>query len=211
MTGGLILPSSGRSVSRETELALEDFEALVAKWTRSINLVSQTSLISLRDRHTFDSAQLFDAAPQQAESWVDLGAGGGFPGLVIAILARELSPNLSLTLIESDLRKATFLRAAIRQLGLKVAVLHDRIEALPPFQADVVSARALAPLPQLLTYAERHLKADGLAIFPKGARFQDEIATARESWNFIVDIRRSLTDSKSAVLMIRNIQRADQR
>lgn len=197
-----------QSVSRETSEALSQLEGLVQRWNPAINLVSKASLLHLRDRHILDSAQIFGHAPVGARHWVDLGSGGGFPGLVVAILAKEKQPQLHFTLVESDARKATFLRQAARELGLSVEVLAQRIESVPELKADVLSARALAPLSALLGYAERHLQPDGVAIFPKGERFADELAEARRHWKFEVDCRPSLSDPGAAILVIRKIERA---
>ena len=142
--------------------------------------------------------------------WVALGSGGGFPGLVVAILAQEMKPDLRVTLVESDLRKATFLRQASQALGVPVTVRTERIESLAPQNADVLSARALASLADLLGYAERHLRADGLAIFPKGARWAEELAQARTMWAFDPYSRQSLSEAEAAILEIRNIHRARQ-
>jgi 16S rRNA (guanine527-N7)-methyltransferase len=203
------LTLSGLNVSRETERALVELEALVRKWTLSINLVSKSSIADIRNRHTVDSAQLFEIPPIDSTNWLDLGSGGGFPGLVIAILAKERRPTMAVTVVESDLRKATFLREASRVLGLKVEIRNQRIETLTPQKADVVSARALAPLNILLDYASRHLSPNGVAIFPKGERFEAETEEARARWNFQVDSLPSLSDSRAAILIVRNIQRAD--
>ena len=198
----------GLVVSRETFAALQALEALVRRWNPAINLVSKTTLPDLWSRHVVDSAQIFAFRPKGARTWVDLGSGGGFPGLVVAVLARELSPEMSVTLVESDLRKATFLRQAAQSLGLVVDVRSQRIESLPNLHADVVSARALAPLADLVGYAARLLRPGGTAIFPKGARFAEELAAARSAWDFDVDTRPSLSDGEAAILVIRNIQRA---
>lgn len=207
MTEAGTVSVAGLSVSRETFSALQEFEALVRRWTPAINLVSKSTLPQLWDRHIADSAQIFSLCPPQAQSWVDLGSGGGFPGLVVAILAREQRPDLKVTLVEADLRKATFLRQAAQSLGLAVQVRSERIESLEPMQADVLSARALAALSDLLDYASKHLKPDGVAIYPKGARFQEELAQARVNWAFDVDTRPSLSDAEAAILVIRNIHR----
>jgi 16S rRNA (guanine527-N7)-methyltransferase len=194
-------------VSRETTERLSRFADLLRKWNPSINLVSRTTLDSLETRHILDSAQLFDFKPAGARHWVDLGSGGGFPGLVIAILAAELAPTLRVTLIESDRRKATFLRTVARELDLKeVRVLAERIETVPPQDADVVSARALAPLPDLLAYAERHLAPGGIALFPKGAR-HDEVDDGLASWRFEVQKFPSRTDPKAVILKLGAIAR----
>ncbi|MBA3908621.1 MAG: 16S rRNA (guanine(527)-N(7))-methyltransferase RsmG [Rhodobacter sp.] len=199
---------AGIDVSRETSAALEALAALVWRWNPAVNLVSKASLPHLHERHIVDSAQLYNFRPQLARHWVDLGSGGGFPGLVIAILARERDADLKVTLVESDGRKATFLRQAAQELGLRVMVINDRIESIPALGADVLSARALAPLSGLLEYAELHLHPDGVAIFPKGGRYAEELEEARNTWDFEVDIHPSLSEQGSAVLVIRDIQRA---
>jgi 16S rRNA (guanine527-N7)-methyltransferase len=194
-------------VSRETSERLSRFADLLRKWNPSINLVSRTTLESLETRHILDSAQLFDLKPAAARHWVDLGSGGGFPGLVIAILAAEKAPTLRVTLIESDRRKATFLSTVARELDLKqVRVLAERIETAPPQDADVVSARALAPLPDLLAYAERHLVPGGIALFPKGAR-HDESDDGLASWRFEVQKFPSTTDPEAVILKLGAIAR----
>lgn len=198
------------SVSRETFAALEQLEHLVRRWTTAVNLVSKATLADLWQRHIVDSAQLFAFCPQDARTWLDIGSGGGFPGLVIAVLAREKQPKLRVALVESDQRKATFLRQAAQSLGLDVAVRSERAEAIEPAHADVLSARALAALADLLPYAAKHLKPTGVALFPKGARFADEIAEARKAWTFDADVHESLSDSAAAILEIRKIHRAKQ-
>lgn len=197
----------GVDVSRETFDTLKAFEAQVRRWNAAINLVSKNSLDDLWGRHIADSAQVFRLCPSKATSWVDLGSGGGFPGLVVAVLGREAKPELSVTLVEADVRKATFLRQAAQALGLNVTVLSTRIESLPPQKADVLSARALASLSELLNYADRHLRPDGSAIFPKGARYAEELAQAREAWDFDVEAIPSASDKDAAVLVVRNIHR----
>lgn len=199
---------AGLNVSRETIAALRTLEAEVRRWTPTINLVSRNSLGALWDRHIADSAQIFRACPPDAICWVDLGSGGGFPGLVVAILAHELRPQLRVTLVESDQRKAEFLRQTARKLGLDVDVQARRIESLPPQGADVVSARALAPLEELLDLAFPHLKPGGTALFPKGARHAEEISAARKSWIFDLDLLPSNVDTDAALLIIRKIHRA---
>lgn len=198
---------AGRSVSRETRSRLELLEMLLRKWTRAINLVSPGTLDTIWTRHVADSAQIFDLAPEGARNWVDLGSGGGFPGLVVAILAAAERPELSVSLVESDQRKAAFLMTAARTLDLRVTVIAERIEAVAPLGAEVLSARALAPLDLLLSYAERHLLPTGVAIFPKGAAVDDEIAHALEHWRFSYQKERSRTDASGVVLIIGGITR----
>jgi 16S rRNA (guanine527-N7)-methyltransferase len=197
----------GVDVSRETFDALKAYEVLVRRWNSAINLVSKSSLPDLWERHIEDSAQVFRFGPATAASWADLGSGGGFPGLVVAILARELRPALQVVLVEADSRKAVFLRQVVQTLGLSSIVRNERIESLDQLEADVLSARALTALPDLLGYADKHLRPGGVAVFPKGARFRDELLQARKSWDFDVDIEPSLADPEAAILVIRNIHR----
>ena len=197
----------GLSVSRETIAALRTFEAEVRRWTPAVNLVSRGSLEQLWDRHIDDSAQVFHACPADACRWLDLGSGGGFPGLVVAVLARELQPNLHVTLVESDQRKAAFLLQTALKLGLDVAVHAKRIESLSPQAADVVSARALAPLADLLDLSLPHLKPGGTALFQKGARHGEEVSEARKTWIFDLDTRPSTLDPDAALLIIRKFHR----
>ncbi len=196
------------SVSRETFSALEQFAELVRRWNPAINLVSKSTIPDLWNRHIVDSAQLFSHAPPDSKLWLDIGSGGGFPGIVIAVLAKELQPQLKVALVESDLRKATFLREACRTLGFNAQVHSARIESLPPAQADVLSARALAPLPALLAYADQHLNTAGIALFPKGAQYDSELSEARRAYLFDVKLFSSLLEPTAAVLEIRNIGRA---
>ncbi len=199
---------AGMDVSRETWDRLTGLEALVRQWNPTINLVSRSSLSDLWARHIHDSAQLFTFCPVTARTWVDVGSGGGFPGIVVAILAAEHCPDLRVTLVESDLRKATFLRQATRTLRLSAEILSQRIESLPALAADVLSARALAPLPDLITIAERHLKPGGLAMFPKGERHASEITEARRIWDIDLEVRPSQSQPDAAILIIKRFERA---
>jgi len=194
-------------VSRETIVRLEKLEAVLRKWNPAINLVSPQTLDQIWTRHFLDSAQLLDIIPQPPQHWADLGSGGGFPGLVVCLLAAEKFPQMKTTLVESDKRKAAFLLTALRELGLKAEVLAARIEALPPLGADVLSARALAPLEQLLSFAERHLGPEGIAVFPKGNRWREEVALAQKTWSFSYEPKPSATDPDSVVLIIKGLQR----
>lgn len=196
----------GLNVSRETSDLLLQFSALVEKWTVKINLISKASVGDIWERHVADSAQLFELAPE-FDHWVDLGSGGGFPGIVIAIIGKEAQPDAKITLVESDLRKATFLRAAIRELGLNATVIADRIEEMPSLRADVLSARALADLPSLLEYVDLHLVRTGTAIFPKGQNWRKEDEAARELWSYTLDPVKSKTSAEAAILLIKDVFR----
>jgi 16S rRNA (guanine527-N7)-methyltransferase len=194
-------------VSRETAQRLAEYASLLRAWNSKINLVSKQTLGDLDSRHFADSAQLLAFAPPDATTWADLGSGGGFPGLVIAILAIDARPALHVTLVESDQRKAVFLRTVSQRAGVPVTVIADRIEAIPPLKADVLSARALAPLPTLLDYANRHLSPTGTALFPKGANLRAEVDEALERWRFRCENLPSVTSPDGAILRIGEIHR----
>ena len=189
-------------VSRETKAHLITYLELLEKWNRRINLVARSTLADAWTRHFVDSAQLFDLRPKEAQTWADLGSGGGFPGLVIAILAAEHAPSMAIHLVESDTRKCAFLRSVLRETGVKAYLHNVRIETLPPLGADVVSARALAPLPDLLGFAARHLAPGGVALFPKGADWKKEVEDARKRWKFSCEPHKSITDPKAVLLEI---------
>lgn len=193
-------------VSRETTELLWEFAARVRKWNAAVNLVSTASLEVLEDRHIADSLQLASLCPGHVDRWVDLGSGGGFPGLVIAIQARESGWPKRVTLIESDVRKAVFLRETARELSLPVDVLNVRAETLPNLKANVLSARAFSSLTALCRFAHGLLDENGVAIFPKGATYASEIADAKKIWNFDIDIHPSRTDSEARVLVLRNVR-----
>lgn len=203
MTGSL------DDVSRETLDALSEFEKLVVRWNRRINLVSRGDLEHLRARHTRDSAQILSLAPLGAQSWVDLGSGGGFPGVVVATLAREARPELHITLVESDSRKAAFLSTAIHALSLSATVRCVRVEALKGERYDVVSARAFAPCAALFGYAERLLSPSGVGLFPKGERVMEELTEASRSWKTRIERFPSQTNARAQILRVSEISRVE--
>lgn len=194
------------NVSRETLDDLTSFHDLLLKWNSKINLVSKSSIDHLWKRHIWDSAQLVEFQ-SDGQNWVDLGSGGGFPALVIAIFAKRNSPDRHITLVESDVRKGAFLRTVIRELSLNAKVITKRVEACPRLKADVMTARALTELTGLLAFAERHLKPDGTALFLKGETWEKEVQSARESWSFTLEAHKSKTNDAAAILEIKDIQR----
>lgn len=189
------------------ESELRRFESLVLKWTRSINLVSSGESMALWERHILDSVQLFHVKQDWPGPYLDLGSGGGFPGIVVAILLRHYEAQTPITLVESDLRKATFLRTAVRELNLNARVLTDRIEALTPQNAKILTARALADLETLLPLAKHHLAGEGIALFPKGTKWQQEIEAARKTWCFDLTVHRSKTHPDGRILEVGRISR----
>lgn len=195
-------------VSRETLERLKRYATLLEKWNSRINLVSKSTVDGLWTRHMLDSAQLLSILDAFPPKLTDLGSGGGFPGAVIAILLAERSPGTQVQLIEADKRKAEFLRTVSRETETEMSVVCGRIEELPPSRSDIVTARALAPLKTLLSYAERHLISGGLAIFPKGENVETEISEALESWRFRCETYPSKTDTNSVILKVEDIERA---
>ena len=195
------------NVSRETEAQLHDFVALVKKWNPVINLIARSSIPNIWSRHIEDSAQIV-ALAKASGPWIDIGSGGGFPGIVAAICLKEIAPYTRVTLVESDVRKAAFLRQAAVTLKLNCEIHSSRIESLTLPRAATLSARALAPLPVLFQYAERLVKKDGVCLFMKWQTYHEELAAAQKSWSFEHDIVQSQTDLTAAVLKIRNIRRA---
>lgn len=199
----------GLDVSRETKQDLDQFASLTTKWTPKINLIAPNTVPYIWDRHIVDSAQIYRFAPDTYTKWVDIGSGGGFPGIVMSILAKQYHPNAQFVLIESDQRKATFLRTAVRELALNAEVLAQRIEEAMPQEADVVSARALTTLSSLIPLAARHMKSTGHAILHKGRQAGQEIANARKSWSFDLEDHASITDPEARLLVIQRISPRD--
>ena len=196
----------GLNVSRETFLRLKEYEKLLFKWNAKINLVSKSTLDNFWNRHVLDSAQFLSSVGEKAGKWVDLGSGGGLPGLVVAILSDEIEPVNKLFLVEADVRKAVFLKTVCRELGLKVEVYNNRIEELPPISANIVSARALAPLKTLCLYAKNHLEKDGVAVFAKGENWKSELVEAQKKWIFSYEAVKSALHEGSVVLVLRGIK-----
>lgn len=194
------------NVSRETMERLSHYVAMIQKWNQAINLVSKSTIPQIWQRHIADSLQLTNYLQTHQTVWADLGSGGGLPGLVVAIAAKESHPNLQLHLVEVDQRKSVFLREVARDLNLKVQVHTSKIEDTVPLQADVLSARALAPLSTLCAFAQRHLKTGGVCIFPKGAQSDSEVAEARKHWSFSLEQATSMTEPQAKLLILRAIE-----
>lgn len=194
-------------VSRETYDAFESYAALVKKWQRAINLVSRGTLEQLFLRHIADSLQVFLNRPTNSGHWLDIGSGAGFPGMICAIAAKDHAPNLTFSFIESDQRKASFLREVSRQTETKTNILPVRIESAPPQHADVVSARALAPLAQLCDLAHPHLAPGGTALFPKGRNHAVEQQDTDRVWKMHREIIPSELDPESVIYKIGELAR----
>ncbi|MBV8408341.1 MAG: 16S rRNA (guanine(527)-N(7))-methyltransferase RsmG [Alphaproteobacteria bacterium] len=194
------MASLGVNVSRETLDRLETLVATLVRWQKAINLVAAGGLREVWQRHVLDSAQLVSHFPRDAGSLVDLGSGGGFPGLVVA----ALRPDLPITLIEADDRKSAFLAEAARKMGVSstVRMLTSRIEDATPVRADLVTARAVAPLAQLLAWAQRHRSDNAICLFHKGRGWRDELTGAMKDWDIPYQPLSSATDRDAVILRI---------
>jgi len=190
-------------VSRETLSRLEAYAALLVKWQSRINLIGPKTLPDLWTRHMLDSAQLTDLLPAGARRIADFGAGAGFPGLVLAALGAERGLD-AVTLVEADQRKAAFLREAARVMGLsdRVTVRPARLESLGALDADLVTARALASVSDLLCYVKATCGAHTPCLFLKGKRLEDELTDAKSVWYIKYRIAPSSTDPDGAILII---------
>jgi 16S rRNA (guanine527-N7)-methyltransferase len=199
-------------VSRETEERLALLVSELARWQAAKNLVSATTMADVWTRHIADSLQIHRLAPD-APRWLDLGSGGGFPGLVIGICLAE-TPGGHIDLVESNSRKCAFLRHAARLTGAPVTVHAARIEdVVDEFvgRVDVVTARALAPLPQLLGWCKELLRTGTLGLFPKGQHLDTELTDSSRYWKIQASTVFSVTDGAARILMVRAAEkRADQ-
>ncbi|HYI40245.1 MAG TPA: 16S rRNA (guanine(527)-N(7))-methyltransferase RsmG [Allosphingosinicella sp.] len=190
-------------VPRETLERLEAFVGLLRSENARQNLVSKASLDSVWERHILDSAQLVRFAPAHARSWLDLGTGAGFPGLLV-----PLFHDSHVALVESRRLRAEFLRTAASVLGIadKVEVHGGRLEALAARPFDVISARAFAPLPKLLELATRFSTSDTIWILPKGRNAKSELEAARSSWQGDFRLEPSLTDAEAQIVVASRVR-----
>lgn len=197
-------------VSRETLDRLKTYEQLVRQWQKAVNLVAPSTLDDIWHRHFADSAQIVALAPDAA-SWIDLGSGGGFPGLVVAILmaGRERAEPFRITLVESDTRKSAFLREVARKTGVAVDILSTRIEIAATQDRvaapQVVSARALAPLDRLLGLAAPLSSPATVGLFLKGREAAAEVEAARRTWTFTAEMVPSITEPSGRIIVVRDL------
>ena len=187
---------------------IEAHRAILADWSQRMNLVGPKELDLYWKRHALDSAQLVRLAPE-AKRWVDLGAGAGFPGLIVAAILAD-TPGAEVTLVESIGKKATFLREAIAAMGVPAKVLHGRVEDVlgKAGRCDVVTARAFAPLPRIMDYARPILSRGAVGLFPKGADLDGELAaTQAAGWTLAYDVHESLSDPSGRILRVTSARR----
>jgi 16S rRNA (guanine527-N7)-methyltransferase len=194
-------------VSRETLERLELYATLLQQWQKAVNLVAPSTLGNIWHRHFADSAQLLPLAPNAAR-WVDLGSGGGFPGLVLAMLMAHRGS--AVTLVESDGRKCAFLREVARQTGIAVEIINTRIESFSTqariSEVDVVTARALAPLDRLFELSVGLFSSHTLGLFPKGREARVEAEAAQRHWQFESNFVASRTDKSGRIIEVRALR-----
>lgn len=198
----------GITVSRETIEKLEMYERLLLKWQKTINLVGESTLSDIWQRHFLDSAQLIKYFPPKGKRIIDFGSGAGFPVLVYAVLlqATESGRNLQIHAIESDARKCAFMREVIRNLNLNVTLHNARIEQLSLGSFDVITARALSSLSGLLTYARPFITNESTCIFLKGRNVADELTLFKKKWQGEITEEPSLSDQEGRIVIIKNIR-----
>lgn len=199
---------NGQRVSRETQDRLTLFEQLFQKWAKTINLVAPSTKQQFWDRHIADSAQIFQLRPEPL-TWVDLGSGGGFPGIITAIFLAEFGDGW-VHLVESNQKKAAFLRQALRETGARGSIHPQRIEDVQGDipRVDAISARAIADLDMLCGFSRFWFEANPqtVAYFHKGRDYQSEVEKARGRWSFDLVEHRSKVEQDSVLLELRSLR-----
>jgi 16S rRNA (guanine527-N7)-methyltransferase len=191
-------------VSRETLEQFDAYAALLTDWQTRMNLVGPSTLPSIWERHFTDSAQIL-AVAGNGKSWLDMGAGAGFPGLVVALL----DPEATLTLVESIAKKCRFLDEVVRTLDLqdRVTIENRRVETLPRAKFDIITARALAALDQLFDWGLPYAGSGTRWVLPKGARVDTELSIASERFAFDYSLVPSRTDAAARIVVASGVKR----
>jgi 16S rRNA (guanine527-N7)-methyltransferase len=199
-------------VSRETMVHLTTYQGLLGKWQKSVNLVGPSTLTQYWHRHVADCAQILALAPKSARTWLDIGSGAGFPGLVLAILLADRAEGgapAHVHLVESDRKKVSFLRAVLRDTGAPASVHHMRIETLSDnlpeelAQVDVITARALASMPSLAGLMAPFFNPSTIALLHKGRDWQEELTQAQQYWKLETIAHESRTDADARLIEVR--------
>lgn len=198
--------STRLGVSRETEDRLLAYVETLQRWNKKINLIGRATESDIWQRHIVDSAQLNRLAPT-AINWIDIGSGAGLPAVVVAAIRADQGENFAMTAVESDQRKCAFMADVTRKMGISITIINKRIEQIPPADYDVISARALAPLTRLLSYAKPLSNVGPLCLFPKGARADEELTDATKDWHMTYEKIPSATDDAAVILKIKAFER----
>ena len=204
-------PAEFQTLTRASDAAMEDLTVFLARLTEAnavMNLVGPDSLPDFWNRHAWDSAQLLDLAPE-ALTWADLGAGAGFPGVVLAILLKG-RPGAHVWLIDSLGKRCRFLQAIVDELSLPATVINGRAEE-HSVKVDIVTARALAPMERLLGYAQPCLRAGAQGLFLKGEKVEAELLEARKVWHLEAELSVSRSDLRGRIVTVRSLRRVTTR
>ena len=193
------------NVSRETLNGFCEFETLLYKWNKKINLVSKNTLVDIWGRHFLDSGQIINHVDAFGKMWVDVGAGAGFPGLVVALLLRDRKVDCDLTLVEKNTKKVFFLNEVIRNLNLKVKVVNNSIGLIEPLNADILTARAFSELKDLIQIAHQHRNKKGICLFLKGENYRFELDKTLNYWFFDYDVVESLSNPSGKIIRVKKI------
>lgn len=197
---------TGASPERMADLAV--FVDRLTEANAVMNLVGPDSLPDFWNRHAWDSAQLLDLAPE-AKTWADLGAGAGFPGVVLAILLKN-RPGAHVWLIDSLQKRCRFLQTIVDELALPATVIWGRAEE-QTVKVDVVTARAVAPMEKLLGYAQPYLSRGAQAVFLKGEKAEAELQDAAKVWHLEADLSVSRSDPRGRIVTVRTLRRGSQK
>ncbi|WP_374515821.1 16S rRNA (guanine(527)-N(7))-methyltransferase RsmG [Brevundimonas sp.] len=204
-------PSEFQALTKASPAVMDDLEAFAVRLAEAnavMNLVGPDTLPDVWNRHYWDSAQLLALAPE-AKTWADLGAGAGFPGVVLAILLKD-RPGAHVWLIDSLGKRCRFLEQVVDELGLPATVINGRAEA-QALKVDVVTARAVAPMEKLLGYAQPYLQRGARGLFLKGEKAELEVAEARRVWQFDCDLSVSRSDPRGRIVSVRSLRRVRSR
>ena len=195
----------GLNVSRETTNSFCEYEALLYKWNMKINLVSPNALDNVWVRHFLDCGQIINYVDALGKKWVDVGAGAGFPGLVVALLLRDRKIDCDMILVEKNTKKVFFLNEVIRKLNLNVKVVNKNVESIESLNADILTARAFSELKKLVELALFHRKESGVCLFLKGENYRFELDKTLNYWFFDYDVFDSLSNSSGKIIRVKKI------
>ncbi len=195
----------GLNVSRETINSFCEYEALLSKWNKKINLVSSDTLDDVWVRHFLDSGQIINHVDASGKKWVDVGTGAGFPGLVVALLLRDRKIDCDMVLVEKNTRKVFFLNEVIRKLNLNVKVVNSNVDTIKPLNADILTARAFSELKNLIELSVRHRKERGICLFLKGENYRLELDKTLNYRFFDYDTFDSLSNSSGKIIRVKKI------
>lgn len=196
------------NVSRETIEKFEIYETQLKKWAPKINLISLSTIDDIWARHFNNSAQILKKFDKLPKSIIDFGTGAGFPGLVLAIFIANEIEDYKVTLVDENHKRISFLRETARAMGLRIEILHSKVEALVPQKYEILTARAFAPLDKLLDLSHTYAQEGARLLFPKGKDVKNEIEIAQRKWNFNFEIEVFDKNSGSCILEISELERA---